>query len=117
VKVRGMLIPHQREKLSIDLIANHLKMLSGSFVSAIGTGNVTLKLAREPINTYRMISLNNEKILLYLTHAKESDVAVLVHRGSNAGLIDDAISTFDGLWKDAIDVAEIVMKTLSLEKG
>jgi Fe2+ or Zn2+ uptake regulation protein len=116
VRVHGMLTPLHHQEMSTDLIAGHLKTLSGPFIEAVSTGNVKVKLAREPVQTYRMVSLNNEKMLLYLTHAKESDVAALIHRGNNAGLIDDAISTFDRLWENAIDVVEIVTKMISPSK-
>ena len=116
VKVHGMLTPHQHPEKSTELIAGFLKTLSGPFMEAVSTGNVSIKLAQEPVQTYRMVSLNSQKMLLYLTHAKESDVAVLVHRGNNAGLIDDAVSTFERLWENGIDVVEIVTKMISSGK-
>jgi len=116
VKVYGMLTPHHHQEMSAELIAGFLKTLSGPFMEAVSTGNVKVKLAREPVQTYRMVSLNNEKMLLYLTHAKESDVAALIHRGYNAGLIDDAVSTFDRLWENGLDVVEIVTKMIGSSK-
>ncbi|MFW9961109.1 MAG: hypothetical protein ACFFDV_08830 [Candidatus Thorarchaeota archaeon] len=112
-KVLGLLTPLQNQEMSTELIAGFLKTLSGPFTEAVSTGNVLVKLAKEPVQTYRMVSLNNEKMLLYLTHAKESDVAVLIHRGSNAGLIDDAVSTFDRLWENGINIVEIVTKMIN----
>lgn len=117
VKVHGMLTPLQQQEMSTKLIAGFLKTLSGPFMEAVRTGNVNIKLAQEPVQTYRMVSLNNEKMLLYLTHAKESDVAVLVHRGNNAGLIDDAVSTFDRLWENGINIVEIVTKMIGSSKN
>jgi Fe2+ or Zn2+ uptake regulation protein len=116
VKIHGMLTPHHHEEMSTELIAGHLEALSRPFIEAVSTGNVGVKLAREPVQTYRMVSLNSDKMLLYLTHAKESDVAVLIHRDNNAGLIDDAISTFDRLWENGLDVVEIVTKMISSSK-
>ncbi|MHA2160001.1 MAG: hypothetical protein ACXABE_13955, partial [Candidatus Thorarchaeota archaeon] len=81
------------------------------------TGNIQLRISREPINTYRILSLNEEKMLLYLTHAKESDMAALVHREDNPKLIDDAISTFDKLWETGIDVLDLVKKMLEKQKS
>jgi Fe2+ or Zn2+ uptake regulation protein len=116
VKIHGILTPHQHEEFSIELIAGYLNALSGPFIEAVSTGNVKVKLAKESVQTYRMVSLNRDKMLLYLTHAKESDVAVLIHRGSNAGLIDDAISTFDRLWENGLDIVETVMKMIDSKK-
>jgi len=108
VKVHGLLVPVHQEKLSTDLIAGHLSTLSEAFTEAVNTGNVKVKLTREPIQTYRMVSLNNEKMLLYLTQAKASDVAALIHRKDNSGLIDDAVKTFDRLWETGIDVVDLI---------
>jgi Fe2+ or Zn2+ uptake regulation protein len=116
VKVHGMLTPLHQSNMSTELIAGFLKTISGPFIEAVNTGNVKIKLAREPVQTYRMISLNNEKMLLYLTHAKDSDVAVLIHRGNNAGLIDDAVSTFNRLWENSVDIVDIVTKMIGSGK-
>jgi Fe2+ or Zn2+ uptake regulation protein len=116
VKIHGMLTPLHHEERSTELIAGHLKTLPGPFIEAVSTGNVMVKLAREPVQTYRMVSLNSDKMLLYLTHAKESDIAALIHRDNNAGLIDDAISTFDRLWEDGLDVVEMVSKMIRSSK-
>lgn len=116
VKVHGMLTPLHQSNMTTELIAGFLKTISGPFTEAVNTGNVRVKLAREPMQTYRMVSLNNEKMLLYLTHAKESDAAVLIHRGNNAGLIDDAVSTFERLWKNGVDIVDIVTKMIDSDK-
>jgi Fe2+ or Zn2+ uptake regulation protein len=116
VKVHGMLTPLYQSNMTTELIADFLKAISGPFIEAVNTGNVKVKLAREPVQTYRMVSLNNEKMLLYLTHAKDSDAAVLIHRGNNAGLIDDAVSTFDRLWENGVDVVDIVTKMIGSDK-
>ena len=82
--------------------------MAEAFEKAAQTGNISLKFTREPVNTYRIVCLNEDKMLLYLTHAKESDVAAMVHRKDNPGLLDDVLRTFDELWEDSIDVLDIV---------
>lgn len=116
VKVHGMLTPLHQSDMSTELIAGFLKTISGPFIEAVNTGNVKVKLASEPVQTYRMVSLNSEKMLLYLTHAKASDIALLVHRDNNAGLIDDAVSTFDRLWKNGVDIVDLVTKMIGSAK-
>ncbi|MFW9807019.1 MAG: hypothetical protein ACFFFK_09860 [Candidatus Thorarchaeota archaeon] len=108
VKVMGLLTPVSQVGPDASILANHLMPMADIFSEASRTGNIHVRLAREPVNTYRIVSLNDDKMLLYLTHAKESDVAALVHRKDNAGLVDDAIRTFDELWEDSIDVLEMV---------
>ncbi len=112
VKVQGLLTPIGQEDLDLNLMARHLAPMVEVFEKVTGTGNIQLKLTREPINTYRIVCLNEDKMLLYLTHAKESDVAAVIHRDYNPGLIDDAIKTFDNLWETGIDVLEMVKQVL-----
>jgi hypothetical protein len=111
VKVLGLLTPVGQDTFDVDLMAKHLVPLADVFKNAASTGNIQLRISHEPINTYRMLSLNEDKMLLYLTHAKASDVAALVHRKDNPGLLDDALRTFDEIWDNSIDVLEIVKQT------
>ena len=111
-KVMGLLTPIGKNSLDPSLMAGHLTSIMNVFEQVTETGNIQLKISQEPAHTYRMVSLNENKMLLYLTHAKESDVAALVHHDDNPGLIDDAIRTFDRLWETGIDVLEIVKQIL-----
>lgn len=117
VKVRGLLTPVGNAELDLNLMTSHLTPMIDAFEQATKSGNIQLKLSREPMNTYRIVSLNEDKMLLYLTHAKESDMAALVHREDNPGLINDAIRTFDELWETGIDVLELVNKMLREQKS
>ena len=108
VKILGLLTPVGKQTLDVKIMADHLAPLAEVFAQAAKTGNIFLKLIPEPVNTYRIVSLNEDKMLLYLTHAKDSDVAALVHRKDNPGLLDDALRTFDKLWEKSIDVLEMV---------
>ncbi len=116
VKVQGLLTPIGQEDLDLNLMARHLTPMVEVFEQASKTGNIQLKLTHAPINTYRIVCLNEDKMLLYLTHAKESDVAAIIHRDYNPGLIDDAIKTFDNLWESGIDVLDMVKQVLKKKK-
>ncbi len=117
VKVYGLLTPYSQNGANVNLLASHLSPMIKVFEDAAATGNIKLRLTREPINTYRMLTLNDDKMLLYLTHAKESDAAALIHRRDNPGLIDDALRTFNELWESGIDVLEIVKQILSKQQA
>lgn len=117
VKVQGLLTPVGDDSLNLNLMAGHLTPMVEVFEQASKTGNIQLKFTREPINTYRIVTLNEDKMLLYLTHAKESDMAALVHRKDNPGLIDDAIRTFDELWETGIDVLDIINQMLQKQES
>ncbi|TFG34067.1 hypothetical protein EU527_05135 [Candidatus Thorarchaeota archaeon] len=117
VKITSVLLPQKHQEFTTDLIIKYLKNIGDSFRALAATGNISLKIAKDFTPTYRMVSLNNEKMLLYLTHSAESDVAALIHRQDNPGLIDDAVNTFDTLFKEGMSVIEIVEQMITSKKS
>ena len=113
VKVIGLMMPQGEQSFTTELVAKYMQNIGKEFASIAATGNIVLRIAKENIKTYRMVSLNKEKMLLYLTHAAESDIAALVHRKDNPGLIDDAVETFDRIFNDGVDVVELVKQMLA----
>ncbi|TFG33107.1 hypothetical protein EU528_01240 [Candidatus Thorarchaeota archaeon] len=104
VKVIGLMMPVKgKESITKELISNYIKNVRDSFVKLASTGNISLRIAKENFKTYRMVSLNSDKMLLYLTHAADSDMAALILRKDNPGLIDDAVTTFDTIYDAATD--------------
>lgn len=99
-----------------ESFAEYLQNFGQEFMSLASSGNIVVKIAKEEIKTYRMVSLNREKILLYLTHAADSDMAALVHRKDNPGLIDDAVDTFDKISADSVDAIDLVRQEISKKK-
>ena len=114
VKIIVLLMPVEgKQSRTIELILNYIQNVGNTFVKLASTGNILLRIAKEEMKTYRMVSLNSDKMLLYLTHAPESDMAALIQREDNPGLIDDALKTFDKIYDEGIDIMNIVKKGLS----
>lgn len=108
VKIIGLLMPAEG-KLSFtkELISKYIKHIAGTFAKLASTGNISIRIAKENYRTYRMVSLNSDKMLLYLTHAAESDTAALIQRKDNPGLVDDAVKTFDTIYDEAINMQSL----------
>lgn len=107
-RVMGLMIPWTKDKSGTDLIAEFVRNMVDQFNKTSATGSILLRVSKEIVNTYRMVSLNREKMILYLTNAAESDAAALIQRKDNPGLVDDAVDTFDRLFADGIDVLDAV---------
>jgi len=104
VKIIGLMMPVEGKKsVTKELISSYIGNVRDSFVRLSSTGNISLRIANEYFKTYRMVSLNSDKMLLYLTHAAESDMAALIQRTDNPGLIDDAVTTFDRIYDESDD--------------
>ncbi|TFG98385.1 hypothetical protein E4H12_06240 [Candidatus Thorarchaeota archaeon] len=105
VKIIALMMPARgKESVTKELISSYIENVRDSFVRLASTGNISLRIAKENYKTYRMVSLNSDKMLLYLTHAADSDMAALIIRKDNPGLIDDAVTTFDRIYDAANDV-------------
>jgi len=102
-----------KQSLTTDLILNYIQHIGDAFTKLASTGNISFRIAKKNYQTYRMVSLNSDKMLLYLTHAAESDMAALIQRKDNPGLIDDAVKTFDTIYDEAGDVMVMVKQALS----
>ncbi|MGY5860621.1 MAG: hypothetical protein RTU63_14725 [Candidatus Thorarchaeota archaeon] len=113
VKVLGLLLPQGEHSFTTELIVNFMKNVGDEFMGLASSGNIVIKIAKEHIKTYRMVSLNREKMLLYLTYASDSDMAALIHRKDNPGLIDDAVDTFDEIASESIDIIDLVKQMLA----
>jgi len=114
VKIICVLMPVEgKQSATTDLILNYIQHIGDAFNKLASTGNISFRIAKKNYQTYRMVSLNSDKMLLYLTHAAESDMAALIQRKDNPGLIDDAVKTFDIIFNEAIDVMVTVNQALS----
>ncbi len=114
VKIISVLMPVEgKQSFTTDLISNYVQHIGDVFTKLASTGNISFRIAKKYYQTYRMVSLNSDKMLLYLTHAAESDMAALIQRKDNPGLIDDAVKTFDTIYDEAADVMTTVNQSLS----
>jgi len=113
VKIIGLLIPDGEQSVATELVVKYIQNIGEAFANLAASGNILMRIAKENIKTYRMTSLNREKMILYLTHTAKSDMAALIHRKDNPGLIDDAVDTFDRIFEEGIDIAELLQKMLA----
>ena len=83
-------------------------------------GTMQIRTFSEDLLPYRMVSLNNEKMMLFLTDAPAAETAAVVLREDNPVLLDDAIRSFEEMWAsadEAIDMfRDMVMKISGRKK-
>ena len=113
VKILALAMPSKDASFTAESVGMYLKEVGDSFSKLASTGNMQVNIGTEFIQTYRMVSLNREKMLLYLTHAAEGDKAVLIYRKDNPGLIDDAVDTFDRLFSSSTNVLDLIQKMIA----
>jgi predicted transcriptional regulator len=113
LKVRALfpMNPKSPEE-GLAALARFLKGVGGPLTSAIKSGNLQIRARPTEDQTYRMISRNNNKMLLFLTNAPTPDTGALLYRNVNTPLIDDAITTFDALWEESQDITQMLMQSI-----
>ncbi|MHA2020979.1 MAG: hypothetical protein ACW96N_04640 [Candidatus Thorarchaeota archaeon] len=110
IKLMSIMVPTEDASRDPGLIANYIGSLRDLLMEAIRSGNLMIRSPGAPVRTYRMVALNSDVMLLYLTHSPASDMAALVRREDNPGLLDDALRTFDKIWGEGIDMLEMISK-------
>lgn len=101
VKVRALMSGASMKDLAP--MVSYFDGIQEYFVKVIATGNIELRLRSSSNPTYRMVSLNDDLMILILTSYAHPDQVALVTRSYSPDLIDDAISKFDGEWNEGID--------------
>ena len=113
VNVQGLLIPTIPAKRGMEAFKRYLQNVSEILLNALDNKMLQVRMLDEPVLTYRMISLNSDKMILYLSHSIECVTAALCHNDVNPRLIEDAISTFDNLWNNARDLSGVLLSFFS----
>ncbi len=84
----------------------------------LNTGNLEIRVAEKNLVPYRMITLNSEKLFLFLADKPRTDTVALISRESNPMLLDEAVNAFDETWKNSQNVSNEILAVLnSLNSG
>jgi hypothetical protein len=81
-------------------------------IEAVKGKHLEFKLYPRDVQTYRLLALNNDKLMMILTHAYRPDTVVLFNRDEYPVLVDNAIQTFDRLYNDSIDAGQLLVGAL-----
>lgn len=94
-------------------LASFLSKTSSLVVQGILDERLQLRATPQATSTYRMLCLNEEKMILFMSKAPFPDSAALIYRDDNPTMMDDAVATFDRLWQSAIDISAILKQAIA----
>jgi DNA-binding PadR family transcriptional regulator len=94
------------EEPSINELISYILKEKAALVESFLSGRLLARVAGDATPSYRMLSLNKEKMLLFLTDAPRPDSVALITNQANAKLLDDAIDAFDSAWENATDLTQ-----------
>jgi Fe2+ or Zn2+ uptake regulation protein len=115
IRLRSILVPTEDASHDPSVISRYIGGLGKLLQEVMKTGNLEVRSAKAPLRTYRIVALNTDVMLLYLTHSPASDMAALVRREDNPALVDDALNTFDRIWEEGGNIMEAVAKLAKLK--
>lgn len=107
IKLRAMVTGPTVKTEDVAPAAGYIANIPGLVMDALRSGNLKMRVQSTKDPTYRMISLNNERMILFLSSFAHPDTAAVINREVSASNIDDAIRTFDKLFSDGIDFSSI----------
>lgn len=108
VNVRGLVIPTIPIERGTEALKRFLLKSSELLIKALESKTLQVKLVNDGKFGYRMISLNSEKMILYLSHSVECGDAAIFHINDNPKIIADANRTFDRFWENSTDFTTIM---------
>ncbi len=94
----------------LEMLLNFLGNIRDSFLEGLASNRMEIKILNHRANTYRFLSLNNEKMILILTDSICPDKAILFDREDNSILFDDALKNFNELFEKGKNISEMMMK-------
>ncbi|MFW9886953.1 MAG: hypothetical protein ACFFER_02150 [Candidatus Thorarchaeota archaeon] len=116
IKLCVILVPTEDVSRDPKVMSKYIGGSAELLQQVMVTGNLAIRSPRTPLKTYRMVALNEDMMLLYLTHSPASDMAALVRREDNPGLVNDALNTFNRIWEEGVDIIQMVSQLLEASK-
>ncbi len=111
--IKALLTSQMPQGQGLASLASFLSKTSSLVVQGILDGRLQLRATPQPTSTYRMLCLNEEKMILFMSKAPYPDSAALIYRDDNPTMVDDAVATFERLWESAIDISAILKQAIA----
>jgi sugar-specific transcriptional regulator TrmB len=115
-EIRAILLMADLEH-EMKMLVTFFRDMTEKFVNAISSTKMNLRYTMDKKRTYRFLALNDELMVLMLTDSVFPDKAVLLRREDNPKLFDDAISTFEMLYRDAEDFNTLLYEFSQKQKN
>lgn len=100
VNIRGLLIlTGEEETTNLPRIDVHMTNTMKLFLESMQQMSIEIRVLPSQVRTYRMLGLNKERIMLYLSDVAQADIAALIRYEDNPSFVEDAASSFERLWE------------------
>ncbi len=112
LQVKALIVPPEADTNVIRIMNDYL----GSHKDRVGTlvesGRLELRLLPRHRNTYRMMCLNRQTMLLFISELYLPDTAAVFSENDSYPIISDALNLFSELWEEAQDMGHILVENM-----
>lgn len=113
--VKSLFIPTTDDLSEIDEASNFFRMKHKEMLEHTRNNRIITRIFPRPHSTYRFITLNSERIAMFMTNVARPELVLISTNKGTPRLIKDALLTWHRLWDQSIDSNEQV--AASLEKA
>ena len=85
-----------------ELVEDNQEMIK----EGLSNGSLEIRAPHEDKLPYRMITINNDKMFMFLADTPNPDTVAIIYREGNPLLIDEAIENFEESWKDSTNLSD-----------
>ncbi|MGY5875057.1 MAG: hypothetical protein RTU30_04880 [Candidatus Thorarchaeota archaeon] len=110
-KIQALLLVTEDVTTEFKNMSRYMSKREGPLLQALMSRQLEVRVVVRDENTYRMLSLNSDRMVLILTDLSFPDKASFVTRDDNPLLIDDALRVFDELWENGRDIRELFLQS------
>jgi hypothetical protein len=104
ITVKGLLTGERLQDNDLGALVTFFQRGANDLIQAAMSGNLQFRMKPHIGATYRIVSLNRERMILILTKGAHPESVIFLTRESNPGLIDDAVDVFDSSWEESEDM-------------
>ncbi|TFF91259.1 hypothetical protein EU545_04825 [Candidatus Thorarchaeota archaeon] len=111
LQVKALLVPPEEDIDLLQTMSDYFGGYSHAVRNLIEAGTLELRMLREHRNTYRMMCLNTQTMLLFISELYLPDTAAVFYHHDSYPIISDALDLFSKLWHNALDFGMEIVRS------
>ncbi|MFW9921376.1 MAG: hypothetical protein ACFFED_17380 [Candidatus Thorarchaeota archaeon] len=113
VKIKALLAHHSLvEAYEASDLSELFRREQDLFKKAIANDLIDIRAPRDNLMPYRIISLNNDKMFMFLADTANPDTVALIFREGNPSMVDSAIEKFDRIFAEGEELNATVLEEI-----
>lgn len=112
LQIKALIVPPEGNIDVVCIMNDYLGSHRERVGTLIETGQLELRLLPTHRNTYRMMCMNSQTMLLFISELYLPDTAAVFYENDSYPIISDALNLFFELWEEAQDLGHALIKNI-----